>query len=289
MRWSEFFRKPQALAVLGFVGQTEIPIIEIDYSATPIIAITVIICYNLVNLATSEKLFLWATVWLCLFSVFLPHRAHTHTHQPPSGPSKCFGCSTATNIPRWKWILQVDSAPQIGLEPTLNGFLIVVAGAWKYLLWLNKFSPPSFERFGCSATTKGAMDKRRPQADSAHQIGLETSLVDFLIVGWWWFIDGWKYWPEFFTPEYLCLLLNNQKSYRQMDDTVGFSALNRSSTDPPWSSDCRLVMLYGGVKIQPSLGGIFLSRNFLFWLVSRQPLILWTNWGHGRIQRIKLV
>jgi len=62
-----------------------------------------------------------------------------------------------------------------------------------------KFSPPSFGRFGCSATTKGAMDKRRPQPDSAHQIGLETILVASLIVGWWCFIDGWKCRPEFFT------------------------------------------------------------------------------------------
>src|ERR1700685_3183749 len=92
-----------------------------------------------------------------------------------------------------------------------------------------------------------------------------------------------------FFPECLCLLLNNHGTYRQMDDTVGFSTSNRSSTDPPWSSYCRLVMLYRGVKIQPSLGGIFVSRNFLFWLVSPQPLILWTNGGHGRIQRIKLV
>jgi hypothetical protein len=74
-----------------------------------------------------------------------------------------------------------------------------------------------------------------------------------------------------------------------MDDTVGFSTLNRSSTDPPWSSDCRLVMLYRGVKIQPSLGGIFGPSTFLFWLVSPQLLILWTNRGHRRIQRIKLV
>jgi hypothetical protein len=208
-------------------------------------------------------------------------------------PLNVYACLSTTRRVMNKWIAQSDSAPQIGPEPTLKGFLIVVGtwstGGWKSLLWLHKFSPPSFECFGCSATTKGAMDKRRPQADSAHQIGLETSLVDFLIVGWWCFIDGWKYWPEFFTPECLCLLLNNHWTYRRMDDTVGFSTSNRSSTDPPWSSYCRLVMLYRGVKIQPSLGGIFVSRNFLFWLVSPQPLILWTNGGHGRIQRIKLV
>jgi hypothetical protein len=41
-----------------------------------------------------------------------------------------------------------------------------------------------FDVFACISTTKGAMDKRRRQADSAHWIGLETSLVAFLILGW---------------------------------------------------------------------------------------------------------
>jgi hypothetical protein len=68
-----------------------------------------------------------------------------------------------------------------------------------------------------------------------------------------------------------------------MDGTVGFSASNRSMTNPPRSSDCRLVMLYRGVKIQQSLGAIVVSRDFLFWLVSPQPLILWTNGGRRRI------
>jgi hypothetical protein len=56
---------------------------------------------------------------------------------------------------------------------------------------------------------------------------------------------------------------------------------------PPRSSDCRLLMVYKGVKIQPSLGAIFVSRNFMFWLVSQEPGDLWTNGGHKRIQRIK--
>jgi hypothetical protein len=240
----------------------------------------------------------------CDFVYFLffpthPHtlsHTHPHTHQPPSGtisPSKRFGCSTTTNIARWKWILRVDSAPQIGPEPTFKGFLIVVGtcstGWWKSLLWPSKFSVPSFQCFGYSATTKGAMDKRRPQANSPHRIGLETSLVAFLIIGWWCFVDGWKYWPEFFTPECLCLLLNNHGTYRQMDDTVGFSTLNRSRADSLWSSYCRLVMLYRGVKVQPSLGAIFVSRNILFWLVAQEPAISWTNGCYRRIQRIKLV
>ena len=72
-----------------------------------------------------------------------------------------------------------------------------------------------------------------------------------------------------------------------MDGTVGFDASNRLRTNPPQSSDCRLVMVYKGVKIQPNLGGIFVSRNFMFWLVSQEPKDLWINGGGRRIQRIK--
>src|SRR5271170_4385187 len=38
------------------------------------------------------------------------------------------------------------------------------------------------KRFGCSHTTNVSVDKGRPQADSAHQIGPETTLQDVLIV-----------------------------------------------------------------------------------------------------------
>jgi len=56
----------------------------------------------------------------------------------------------------------------------------------------------TWECFSCSATTDCAMGNWIPQLDLAHEIGLEIPLVNFLIVGWWCFIDGWKYWPEFF-------------------------------------------------------------------------------------------
>jgi len=49
-----------------------------------------------------------------------------------------------------------------------------------------------------------------------------------------------------------------------MDGAVGFSASNRSRIDSPRSSDSRLVMLYKGVKIQPSLGGIFSCGIWMF-------------------------
>ena len=108
---------------------------------------------------------------------------------------------------------------------------------------------PSFQRFGYSAPTRWAMDKRRPQADSAHQIGLETSLVAFLIVGWWCFINGWKYWPEFFTLECFCLYLNNQWSHGQMDATCGFSASNWSKTNPQRLSNCSWNLVWKSVLL----------------------------------------
>ena len=37
--------------------------------------------------------------------------------------------------------------------------------------------------FACGARTSSPMDKRKPQFDSARQVGLETLLIDFLMVG----------------------------------------------------------------------------------------------------------
>ena len=151
-------------------------------------------------------------------------------------------CFSTTRGAMSKWIAQSDSTHQIGPETTPKGFLIVVGtwstGGWKSLLWMNKISFPSFQCFGWSVTAKGAMDKLRPQADSAHQIGLETSLVAFLILGWWCFIDGQKYWPEFFILKCWYFLVNNQRSYGQMDGTSAFSASKRSRNHLGRSSDC---------------------------------------------------
>jgi hypothetical protein len=48
-----------------------------------------------------------------------------------------FACTSTTSRPMDKWILQADSAHQIGLKPTLQGILIVVEsggrGGWKKL------------------------------------------------------------------------------------------------------------------------------------------------------------
>ncbi len=47
-------------------------------------------------------------------------------------------------------------------------------------------SLPTFTEIGnslaCSSITSDAIDKQRPQQDSAHQIGVETPLTDFLMV-----------------------------------------------------------------------------------------------------------
>ena len=37
--------------------------------------------------------------------------------------------------------------------------------------------------FACGARTSSPMDKRKPQLDSARQIGVETVLTEFLMVG----------------------------------------------------------------------------------------------------------
>jgi hypothetical protein len=70
-----------------------------------------------------------------------------------------------------------------------------------------------------------------------------------------------------------------------MEVTGRFSASNWSKTNPPCLSDCRLVMLYKGVKY---LWAEFLPAEFgTFLLVAQQPEELWTNRDHSRIQRIK--
>ena len=83
----------------------------------------------------------------------------------PLNVSACFSTTKATID---KWVLQLDSACKIGLETILKSFLIVV-GTWSPVegksVLLSENLHPSFQRFGCSATTTGAMDKQRPQAD----------------------------------------------------------------------------------------------------------------------------
>jgi len=67
---------------------------------------------------------------------------------------------------------------------------------------------------------------------------------------------------EFFTLRnwrLFCLYLNNQRSYGKMEGTGRFTASNWSKTNPPRFSDCRLLVLYKGMKT--------CGRNF--WLPDR--------------------
>ena len=96
-------------------------------------------------------------------------------------------CNTTTSGPIDKQRPQADSAHQIGPETTLQGVLIVVESGGKGgrihaagIFHSQKLGAD----FACTSTTGSPMDKWMLQADSTHQIGLETSLVDFLIVGW---------------------------------------------------------------------------------------------------------
>jgi hypothetical protein len=80
---------------------------------------------------------------------------------------------------------QADSAHQIGLEPPLHAFLIAVetgdTGGEKS--WRNFCTSEIRNVFACISTTFDPMDKRKTQADSAHQIGLKPPLHAVLITG----------------------------------------------------------------------------------------------------------
>ncbi len=56
--------------------------------------------------------------------------------------------------------------------------------------WRDFLSSEIRNVFACSSTTSDAMDKWRPQLDSARQIGPESTLTDFLIVVEAWFTGG---------------------------------------------------------------------------------------------------
>ena len=95
------------------------------------------------------------------------------------------------------------------------------------------------------------MDKWRAQLDLAHQMGPEIPLHGILMVVVSYFTGGEEVWAEFFALKnwtYFRLWLTNQLVYGKMDDTGGFSASNWSKTNSLCCSDCRLVMLYKGVK-----------------------------------------
>src|SRR5579859_4204484 len=79
---------------------------------------------------------------------------------------------------------QLDLVHSEGLETLLTKFLIVVVGCSTGGKECGgNFSPSEIGNvLACSSRTKGAMDKRIRQLDSARRIGLETTLTDFLII-----------------------------------------------------------------------------------------------------------
>ena len=60
--------------------------------------------------------------------------------------------------------------------------------------------------------------------------------------------------------------LKNQRCYGKTETTAGFSASNRSKTNPPRYSNCRLVMLY---KVVKKLWAEFFALRL--WRCSGQP------------------
>jgi hypothetical protein len=73
-----------------------------------------------------------------------------------------------------------------------------------------------------------------------------------------------------------------------MEGTGRFTASNWSKTDPPRFSDCRLVVLYKGMK---TCGGKFLVSDFgdFLAILETKPAELWANGYYGWIQQVRKV
>lgn len=77
-------------------------------------------------------------------------------------------------------------------------------------------------------------------------------------------------------------------SYGQTDGTGGFSASPWSKTNPQRFSDCRLVMLYQGVKqlwaeFSPAEFGTFFACSSR----TKGAMAIWQNGDNGWIQLVK--
>src|SRR5271155_4896845 len=101
-------------------------------------------------------------------------------HSQEFGPK--FACTSTTSGPMDTWMLQAHLAHQTGLKPILYAVLILVESGGRG----GRINAAGiFEiglDFACTSTTGSRMDKWILQADSAHQIGPETSLQSILIV-----------------------------------------------------------------------------------------------------------
>jgi hypothetical protein len=73
---------------------------------------------------------------------------------------------------------------RVGLSKPLPKNLSVTSRYWLTTsAKISDFCVPQFYVLACTTTTSDPIDRRRPQADSAHQIGLQPTLHAVLIVG----------------------------------------------------------------------------------------------------------
>ena len=93
-----------------------------------------------------------------------------------------FGCYRRTGGAMMKWTPRLDSAHQIRLSTSSKGKLIIVGECvMGGVLKIRKIEKIG-NAFACYGRTGGAMMKRTPRLDSAHQIGLSTSSKGKLMV-----------------------------------------------------------------------------------------------------------
>ncbi len=93
-----------------------------------------------------------------------------------------FACYGRAGGAIMKWTPRLDSAHQIGLSTSSKGRLIVVVECvMGGVLKIGKIEKIG-NGFACYGRTGGAIMKRTPRLDSAHQIGLSTSSKGKLMV-----------------------------------------------------------------------------------------------------------
>jgi len=181
-------------------------------------------------------------------------------------------CGNRTSDPMVKRTPRLDSAHQIGPNTLWVWILIIVGGHQKLELKNTKIG----DILACGSRTSNAMVKRRPELDSAHQIGLNTLWVRILIV-----VGGCQK-LELKNCENrrrFGLRNENQQCYGEMDTTAGFSASNRSKYALGMDSNYSWATSEIGVKKT--------RKSETFWLAEREPAMVWPNGRHGWIQRIE--
>ena len=102
------------------------------------------------------------------------------------------------------------------------------------------------ESINISATTEDIAKQMTP-LNSVHQIGLSTSLGDVLIVVWG-LSSAHQNKGNSGNRVWIHRYLHNQRSHREIDSTIRFTALNRSIYVLPRRSDCSFGLIIGGIK-----------------------------------------